>query len=248
MTDKPYTEEDMKLVAYHNDPAIKANLLASLKAHAKADAIIHGTYWEEGKGCAVGCTLESIGHSNHDDHMAYETKLGIPVMLARLEDTIFEGLPNGKAKAWPVRFSQAIKPGADLSLVGWKFQHWILTGSGLINDGGREDVRAAIKQCADVLVPLTKGLPVDVGVARSAVWSAESAWPAARSAAESARYAAWSAESAARSAESAWSAARSAESAAWSAWPARSAAYERMAEKLLRLLRAAKANPIRNLP
>ena len=197
----------MKLIAYHNDPAIKTALLASLQAHAKADRIVKGQYWEDGKGCAVGCTLDSVGHASHCDHMAYERKLGIPVMLARLEDTIFEGLSNGDAKEWPILFAQAIKPGADLSRVGWKFQHWILTGSRLLNDGGREDVAKAIKKCADVLVPLMRGRPVDKFAAEFA------------------------AKFATRSARSAWSAAE---------FAAEFATYEHMAEKLLRLMRAAK--------
>ena len=203
----------MTLTAYHNDHKVKADLLSSLKAHAKADRIVKGQYWEDGKGCAVGCTLDSVGHASHCDHMAYERKLGIPVMLARLEDTIFEGLSNGDAKEWPIMFAQAIKPGADLSRVGWKFQHWILTGSRLLNDGGREDVAKAIKQCADVLVPLTRGRPVD----KFAAWSVARS---ARSAADSAEFAARSARSAADFAEF--------------------ATYEHMAEKLLRLMRAAK--------
>ena len=191
--------------AYHNDPKIKAKYLRRVRAHAKADQIIHGRYWENGKGCAVGCTI----HGNN--HSAYETELGIPMALARLEDTLFEGQPNGKSMTFPARFLAAIKPGADLSCVHWKFLHWLLTEE-LV---GRNDplVAAAVKQCADVLVPLTKGLPVDKSAAERAAWRAESA---------------------------AKSAAKSAASAAWSARSARSAAaYVRMADKLIELLRAA---------
>ena len=197
------------LVAYRSDPEIKANILAQLAAHRAADQIVKGQYWERGKGCAVGCTVHS------DDHMAYERRFGIPVVLARLEDTIFEGLPNERALDWPMRFMDAIKPGQDLSLVGWKFQHWLLTDE-KVNPGINHPlVCEAVKACADVLAPLIKGNPVD----------GSSAWSAAESAARSAAWSAWSAaesaaRSAARSAESAWSA----RSAAESAWSARSAA------------------------
>jgi hypothetical protein len=240
------------MLAYHADPKIKAAILAQLEAHARADELVKGQYWEDGKGCAVGCTIHSA------DYAEYETRFGIPQMLARLEDAIFEGLPSGKAKKWPIAFMSAIEPGTDLSLVGWKFLHWMLTDE-KVNPGINHPlVRDAVKQCADVLVPLTKGEKADQSAARSA---ARSAWSAARSAAESARSAesaarsaarsaAWSAESAAWSAwsaaRSAESAARSAESAAWSAArsaaeSARSAAYVRMSEKLLELLSATKA-------
>lgn len=41
-----------KMVAFHNDPKIKAIYVKRVKAHQEADEIIKGKYWEEGKGCA----------------------------------------------------------------------------------------------------------------------------------------------------------------------------------------------------
>ena len=204
------------MYAYHNDRAIKSAILAQLAAHREADELVKGKYWENGKGCAVGCTIHS------DDHTEYEVRFGIPHMLARLEDCIFEGLPNGSAKQWPERFMSSINPGADLSRIGWQFLHWLLTDTA-VNPGIEHPlVRDAIRQCADVIAVLKHG-----GSAESAAWSAESAaWSAA-----SAASAAWSAESAAWSAESAASAA--------------SAAYALMANKLIELIEAA---AIRGLP
>lgn len=109
-----------QLLAFHSELKIKTAYLQRVKDHAEADEIIKGVYWRGGKGCAVGCTIHS------DKHNAYETELGIPEMLARLEDRIFEGSSEKYAKTWPERFLKAIKPGADLSKVGWKFQHWLL--------------------------------------------------------------------------------------------------------------------------
>jgi hypothetical protein len=215
----------MTMLAFRNTTVTKPAIMRQLLAHAKADEFTKGTYWQDGKGCAVGCTI----HGNN--HAEYESRFGIPQMLARLEDAIFEALPNAKAKKWPIQFMSAIKPGSDLSRVGWQFLYWLLTDE-TVNPGiDHPRVRDAIKQCADVLAPLTKGEAVDVSAAESA---AESAARSARSAAESARSAAWSA------AESARSAAWSAESAAWSAaWSAESADYVQMADKLLELITAA---------
>lgn len=41
------------LLAFHSDKKIKAEYLSRVKAHAKADEIIKGKYWEHGhvKGC-----------------------------------------------------------------------------------------------------------------------------------------------------------------------------------------------------
>jgi hypothetical protein len=171
-----------QLIAFHGDPAIKAQYLARVQAHAAADEIIHGTYWENGKGCAVGCTVHS------SSHQAFETELGIPCMLARLEDCLFEGQRNGTAKTFPARFLAAPVPGADLSPVAWQFLHWLLTEE----LAGRDDPRVArqIKACADVLVPLTKGLPTDRQHAIEAAREARNAAYAATATADAAAYAA----------------------------------------------------------
>jgi len=211
------------MFAYHNDPSIKEAILAQLSSHALADELVKGLYWEDGKGCAVGCTIHS------GDHAEYESRFGIPQMLAHLEDRIFEGLPNNKAKEWPCRFMGAIRPGADLSRVGWKFLHWLMTDASVNPGINHPLVKTAVEDCASLIFKLSVGEPI----ARSAAESAGSAAWSAGSAAESA---AWSARSAAESA--AESAARSAaESAAWNA--AESAAYVLMSEKLVHLLEAA---------
>src|ERR1700687_5090140 len=118
-------------------------------------------------------------------------------MLARLGDTIFEGLPTGAAKGGPIEFMSACRPGADLSLVGWKFLHWLLTDE-KVNPGINHPlVRDAVKACADVLADLASGKAPDASAARSA----RSARSAAESARSAARSAVWSAESAVWSAE-----------------------------------------------
>ena len=109
--------------AFHNDPLIKEKYLTRLTAHYKSDEIIKGTYWEDGKGCAVGCTI----HSNY--HKNYELELGIPKAIAHLQDRIFENLPNKLAKKFPLQFLSAIKVGADLKNVSKLFTIWVLTDS-----------------------------------------------------------------------------------------------------------------------
>jgi hypothetical protein len=226
--------------AFHNDPKIKAKYLRRVRAHAKADEIIHGKYWEDGKGCAIGCTI----HGN--SHQAYEDGLGIPVALAYLEDTLFEGQRNSDAKQFPVRFLSAIRVGADLSRVQFQFLHWLLTEE----LAGRDNpaVAAVIKECADAIEPGTRGLPIDLNrvkkaaEAARAASAAEAVW-AAWTAAASARasWAAWTAWAAALAVEAAASAAWEAASTAWAseAAEAAEAAYKRMADKLIELLKAA---------
>lgn len=195
------------MLAYHNDESIKTAILTQLQAHHDADEIVQGRYWENGKGCAVGCAVHS------DDHMAYESRFGIPVALARLEDQIFEGLEYGAAKDWPLRFMRAIRPGSDLSRVQWRFLHWLLSDASVNPGISDPSVADVVARCSEIMLKLSRGQEVPAGAARSAAWSAENA-----------------AEGAARSV---------ARSAAKAAWSAASAAYCLMADKLIELLEAA---------
>src|ERR1700676_2211809 len=70
------------LKAYHNDPAIKEVLINQLQAHYDADEIIKGTYWQDGKGCAVGCSIHS------SDHSLYEKELGLPECKISIENLL----------------------------------------------------------------------------------------------------------------------------------------------------------------
>jgi hypothetical protein len=233
----------MELQTWHNDSKLKAKIIRRLKNDHKLDRLVKGQYWENGKGCAVGCTIRGA------DHSKYETELGIPVWLARLEDNIFEGLPNKAAQQFAIEFPKAIAIGVSsksLELVKWKFCAFILKENIErvltleISDKLKKQVVDAIRA---VLALHTRALDTgtfDAGAAwsaRSAAWSAEitaesTAYSAAYSAAESAAESARSAAESARSA--AWSAAESARGAAWSA------AYERYANEILRLLKEVK--------
>lgn len=175
----------MTITAFHGSQIEKDAILAQLEAHRLADELVQGTGWENGKGCAIGCTFHAY------DHALMDALLGPGgQMLARLEDAIFEGLPNDQAMLWPMRFMGAIRPGADISRVGWQFLHWLITDE-TANPGINDPlVRDAVRQCADVLEPLTRGEPADKSAA-SAAWSARSAAESARIA-RSARIAAWS--------------------------------------------------------
>ncbi len=225
------------LLAYHNNPALKDGVLALLAQHREADQIIRGKYWENGKGCAVGCTLESIrqirGASDieHSDHALYERYLGIPIMLARLEDGIFEALENGEAKQWPERFASAIRPGADLSMVGPKFLRDLLSAP----DGGvqrrlaqRQNPRvtASVQTVSDLYGRWIEGVKP----------SCED-WQAARSAAAAAAAAAAADASASADASAADASASAAASAAAAAACLRE--LRRQADVLIALLEAA---------
>ena len=174
-----------ELRAYPGGENQKTAIVRELEEHAAADRLVKGRYWEGGKGCAVGCTIKS------GDHAEYEPRFGIPVALARLEDTIFENLPNEEAMKWPVRFMLAPKVGADLSLVQWQFLEFI------VNEALSRPEAASVREAC------TPALEIVRAAARGEMINRDAAAWAARSASA----AAWAAESA-RSA-------RSASAAAW---------------------------------
>jgi hypothetical protein len=226
------------MLSFHSDPSIKSRYLARVAGHADADEIVKGRYWENGKGCAVGCTIHGEAHES------FERELGIPCMLAWLEDVIFEGLPNRLAKTWPERFLSSIAPGRDLSPVGWRFLHWLLAESGL-SEFDHVLIKPEVARCAGVLVPLIDRRPVDVNAAEHAAKAARTAMDTVSRIDGLPEAVAWSAESAALAAESAalsgCDPAASAERAvtATSSPIAGSKDYITISEKLLELLEKA---------
>ncbi len=178
------------------------------------DMILQGTYsqgtGDNWRGCAVGCSIHSLNRLQNkryttDDHTVYEEALGIPEWLARLEDTIFEGLPKDDAMKWPLRFAKAVPVGKDLESIKWKFCAFVLSRNIErvltlnIADELKEQIVSSIR---GVLVLHEEAIKTGVW-GESAAWSARSAAESARSAAESAESAAWSARSVAWSARSA---------------------------------------------
>ena len=160
--------------AFHNDQAIKDKYLARVIAHREADNIIRGTGWEDGKGCAVGCTLENY------DHSRYPIELGIPEWLARVEDTLFEGMSLGKSRTWPEEFLKAVNVGADLEKIKGPFLIMVLRSALETFDHAKfPDVKSAI----DGSIALWQR--DDIG---SDEWNkaAEAAWAAAEAAARAA--------------------------------------------------------------
>ena len=142
--------EQVRMMSFEGKSGVKAQILEQLKAHRAADEIIQGVYWELGKGCAVGCTIHSRKHKD------FEKQFNLPEWLARLEDVIFEGLPNDKAKDFPVELWAAIPEQKDLQSVKWRYGAFILQENVdrvltlQINDEFKKQVVNSIKQALQV--------------------------------------------------------------------------------------------------
>ena len=93
-------------------------LRITVAAHVAADTIVQGTYWDEEthRGCFIGC----LAHD--DDPTVNEAEYGLPVMVQRIAENIFEALPADEAKAFFAALPDAVGcDGKDLSRVGWQF-------------------------------------------------------------------------------------------------------------------------------
>lgn len=221
------------MLAYHNDPKLKARVLRKVRAHQRADRIIQGVYWEQDdddnvwRGCAVGCLL----NDSEGGHERYETELGIPVQLAWLEDAIFEALPIKKAVEWPVRFLVAIPVGADLAWVWPRFAAAVITDIAVTLPEG--EAREACEMVAYAYRRIAAGETIgDAEAARItlSVWEARATWEAR------VVRAAWAARDA-WAVRDAWASRGALE--AWAAWPVWAAGVPAAADKLDELLEGA---------
>jgi hypothetical protein len=223
------------LIAFHCKAEVKAKYLKRVRAHRAADEIVRGTYWSKDgdgvfRGCAVGCTLHSGAHKD------YETELGIPRVLAYLEDGIFEGLPKERALAWPEEFLASPQVGADLSLVWPKFAVWLLTDEevGVMRFAKSDRARESIQAVAAAYSRVAVGEIVAEAEWRK-LWNASYAASAAYASDASAAYAASAASDAAYAASAKIATAAAKPDKESVKWQARVA----QADKLLDLMAAA---------
>ncbi len=235
------------LVAYHGKVEIRDLHVARIQEHRAAERLVqhYGYYnYASRKGCAVGCTLQrdlnGVDERGPSNHKEYETQLGIPQILARLEDGIFEGLPKDRAMSWPEEFLMAIQPGADLSGVWKQFAPWLLIDEqhGVIKFAKTDAQREAINRVAQLYLREEAVSPQEWRDASAAAdKERRAAYAAAYDAAayDAAAYAAYAADAAyAAAADAAYAAADAAAAAA-----ARSQSRIAQADKLLELLKAA---------
>ena len=193
-------------------------LIAAMLEHGRLDRITQGLWWDNGKGCHIGCCGHAFGFNNGESNFTQlAEKTGIDEWLLRLSEKIFEGLESEQSKKFSIEFCESLPVNVDfnnflpaINIARMDRSIELQEVSGYTNKDEICDVLKLVKSYWEN--PAAESAR---SAAESAAWSARSA---AESAAWSARSAAWSARSAAESAaESAWSARSAAESAAESA-------------------------------
>lgn len=236
----------MTTLSFHGKQSVKDDIDQRMLGHIERDELVRGTGFDNGRGCAVGCTYDTY------DHADVARRSGVPEQLIRLLDTLHERTSAEvwkPAKGYPLalRFWRAIPVGVDLQPVVHRLHAFIQQRNAERTDG---DVKAVCERVRDLHLRAAKGdnpsnweWEAARSASRSAALSAErsAGWSAGWSSAalSAARSAGWSAQCSAE-ALSASAADWSAESAARSAeWSAGSAEYDAIANELLRLLSTA---------
>jgi hypothetical protein len=182
-------------------------LKSEIARHIAADAVIQREYWRAegnavgGKGCFIGC----LTHSN--DASVLGEKYGLPLMLVKVCESIFEGLPADDAKDFFSQIGEAVgRDGKDLSRVVWAFLADelrqmpgnttravgdVISGMDILAAGGEWPHAArAAAYAADAAAYAARDAARAAGYARNAARAARNAARAARNAARAAGYAA----------------------------------------------------------
>ena len=210
-------------------------LRAAVAAHVAADQVVQQTYWDNKKqhGCFIGC----LTHSD-DPHIA-EKKYGLPIMVQRIAESIFERLPADEATAFFAAFPDAVQcDGKDLSRVGWQF----LAAELRSLPPQTAEIQAVIDPVIAGIDLLVQGTAWDQAAARAAAEAAQAAAEAAQAATRAAQAAARAAQAAAQAAWAAQAAQAAARAAQAAAQAARNAATQRQRDLLLRLITEAEVH------
>lgn len=120
------------MLSWHNDPALKAEVVERMREHRRQDRIIQGTYQDHQwfgayRGCFIGCTLPylSQAYKKSMDWQGWrhevEVRYGIPSYFVYGMEQIFEGLTDGSHGDFAVQLIEAIPVGVDLEPVCEKF-------------------------------------------------------------------------------------------------------------------------------
>lgn len=129
-------------------------LIPLAEAHQAADEYVAGRYEWNGGACAVGCTIRDAikldylpaATTKPDDHAKIADATGLPEMLWRLADNIFEGLPRDERPAWTPRFLKAAAACQSAESVPARIMARL--ADRLAGDAMREDVKAAARTVA----------------------------------------------------------------------------------------------------
>jgi hypothetical protein len=107
--------------AFHGDHALKAEVLARLRAHAAAGTLVFGaTRWDGRSGTPMGVSVRSENSAD------YAERLGYPLALAAILDRVTACVAPDRAIGYALEWVEAVEPGTDLSAVSWRIADALL--------------------------------------------------------------------------------------------------------------------------
>lgn len=197
--------------AFQNNPEFKRQLVEAAIEHRKAGDYLPGEYAKKNgrfRGCSVGCSLHDVQKlrgvavEDYGDHGLLADTLGVPEWLCRLQDGIFENLPDDQRSGWTERLYAAIPIGADLEPVHHKL---VIRRVARLADAQRKAFESTTDEHGQVLAVLNQVLAChrdESGKLADAIKQVIAAlnidcaadWSAVPSAARSAESAAWKQE------------------------------------------------------
>lgn len=136
-----------------------ALLKKEIGRHVEEDRVVQVVYWTGESGCFIGCL------SHGEDTLVIEQTYGLPVMVQRIAESIFEGLPAKESVAFFAALPEVVAcDGKDLSRVGWQFM-----AAELRSLPTQDDIQAVIDPIIAGLHLLTNDTEWAKNVAASAV-------------------------------------------------------------------------------
>jgi hypothetical protein len=196
------------------------------RRHRAADMLAAGAFeMVDGQACSVGCFCYDYGLPP-SDFTGLAKLTGYPEAAHRLQEAIFEGLPESKRADWHVAFAEKAATVTDWQAV---IDKTVLASLRIAepHDTSEGKVVTAVTALYERRLNGDNPSEAEWRAAKAAAWATEAAAGAAEAAAwaawaaEAAAGAAWAAKAAARAAKAA---ARAAEAAAWAAWATEAAA------------------------
>ena len=97
----------MEGIAFHGDPAVKAQALERLRSHIAGGSFVYFPAWEDGKANVIGAVVEA------DDTPAYADRLGYPLALADALPMFVNGFrPQTEAERFAIAWLDRTPVGA----------------------------------------------------------------------------------------------------------------------------------------
>ncbi len=133
-------------IAFHDDPAIKAQAQARLRHHVAAGSFVYFPAWENGQANVIGAVVEA------DDTPAYAERLGYPIALAEALPGLVNGfLQRDEAAAFAEAWLARTPVGVDLSRIVSQLVLFLLDDAGLAAITGRH---LELEQCRQTIMAL----------------------------------------------------------------------------------------------